>query len=100
MKRLVVPKFETEGEEAKWWDDHMDVVEEKLTEAIENGTAHQGGPVALLRETRVLQVRIPNTEIERLERLAEEKGLSTQACINMLLRDSLDRHDAGKRKTA
>lgn len=100
MKRLVVPKFETEAEEAQWWDDHMDVVEENLIEAIENGTAHQGGPAALLRETRLLQVRIPNTEIERLERLAEEKGLSTRACINMLLREALDREDAGKRKSA
>jgi hypothetical protein len=72
MKRLVVPKFSTEAEEADWWDHHMDIVGENLIEAMENGTAHRGGPAALLRETRVLQVRIPNTQIERLERLAEE----------------------------
>ena len=24
MKKLVVPKFATEAEEAKWWDEHMD----------------------------------------------------------------------------
>ena len=54
MNHLVVPKFETEAEEARWWDDHMDQVDENLIEAIENSTAHRGGPAALLRETRAL----------------------------------------------
>jgi predicted DNA binding CopG/RHH family protein len=97
MKRLVVPEFATEAEEADWWDQHMDVVGENLIEAMENGTAHRGGPAALLRETRVLQVRIPNTQIERLERLAEEKGISNQACINILLREALDREEDAKK---
>jgi hypothetical protein len=43
MKKLEVPKFATEAEEADWWDQHMDVVGEHLIEAIEKGTAHQGG---------------------------------------------------------
>jgi hypothetical protein len=39
MKKLIVPKFSTEAEEAVWWDSHMDVVEENLVEAIQGGTA-------------------------------------------------------------
>jgi hypothetical protein len=35
MKKLIVPKFPTEAEEAAWWDSHMDVVEESLVEAIQ-----------------------------------------------------------------
>jgi hypothetical protein len=30
MKKLVVPKFATEAEEAKWWDEHMGAVGENL----------------------------------------------------------------------
>ena len=39
MKKMVVPKFATEREEAEWWDAHMDVVEDNLFEAIGSGTA-------------------------------------------------------------
>jgi hypothetical protein len=41
MKKLIVPKFPTEAEEAAWWDNHMDVVEENLVEAIQGGTANR-----------------------------------------------------------
>jgi hypothetical protein len=34
-KKLTVPKFTAEAEEAKWWDEQRDVVEENLIEAIE-----------------------------------------------------------------
>ena len=98
MKKLVVPKFETEAEEADWWDQHMDIVGDNLIEAMENGTAHRGGPAALLRETRAMNLRMNNSDLERIEKLAEEKGISNQACMNMLLRDALDREDA-KRQT-
>ncbi len=101
MKRLVVPKFETEAEEAQWWYDNRDAVGENFAEAIKNGTIHRGGPAALLRETRAITLRIPNSDIERIEKLADEKGFtSIQGCISALLRDALDREDAGKRKTA
>jgi hypothetical protein len=52
MRALVVPKLETEAEEAQWWYDNRDVLEENFIEAIKNGTIHRGGPAALLRETR------------------------------------------------
>ena len=55
----------------------------------------------MLRETRAITLRIPNSDIERIEKLADEKGFtSIQGCISALLRDALDREDAGKRKTA
>ncbi|SPF54295.1 conserved hypothetical protein [Candidatus Sulfopaludibacter sp. SbA4] len=100
MKQLIVPKFATEAEEADWWDQHIYIVGENLIEAIENGTAHRGGPAALLRETRVVQVRLPNNDLDRIERLAEAKGISNQACIGMLLRKALDREEADQRKSA
>jgi len=99
MKRLVVPKFETEAEEAQWWYDNRDAVDKNFVEAIKNGTIHRGGPAALLRETRMVQVRLPNTDLDRIEKLAGEKGFtSIQGCISALLHDALDREDAKKAK--
>jgi hypothetical protein len=52
MTKLVIPKFATETEEAQWWDDHKDVVEENLMEALRSGTAQHGTALRLVREAR------------------------------------------------
>jgi len=50
MKKLIVPEFATEAEEAKWWDDHMSVVEENLVDAMKHGTVHSGGPAQVVKD--------------------------------------------------
>jgi predicted DNA binding CopG/RHH family protein len=97
MKELVVPKFENEDEEAKWWDEHADVAEANLMEAIENGTAHIGGPARILqerRESRDISIRVPIADLERAREQAQKKGLAYQTYIKMLLHEALDRQDA------
>jgi hypothetical protein len=42
VKKLVVPQFATEKEEAQWWDGQMQSVEDNLVAAIESGTAQRG----------------------------------------------------------
>jgi predicted DNA binding CopG/RHH family protein len=98
MKKLIAPKFQSEAEEAKWWDDHMDVVGENLLEAMKKGIAHRGGPAALLRETRNITIRIANSDIERARKFAERKGIGYQTYIKMLLREGLDREEKRARK--
>ena len=97
-ERPKVPKFETEKEEAEWWDANMDVVGENLLEAMEKGIAHRGGPAALLRETRNITIRIANGDIERARKLAEKKGFGYQTYIKMRLREGLDRKEKRARK--
>jgi predicted DNA binding CopG/RHH family protein len=98
MKKLVAPKFQTEQEEAKWWDDNMDIVGENLLEAMTKGIAHRGGPAAILRETRNITIRIANSDIERARKFAEKKGIGYQTYIKMLLREGLDREEKKARK--
>jgi predicted DNA binding CopG/RHH family protein len=98
MKRLIAPKFQSEEEEAKWRDDHMDIVGENLREAMKKGIAHRGGPAALLRETRNITIRIANSDIERARKFAEKKGIGYQTYIKMLLREGLDREEKRERK--
>lgn len=35
-------EFESEAQEARWWDEHKDLVEEHLIEAMRDGTAQRG----------------------------------------------------------
>ena len=37
--RPKVPRFQTAAEEAEWWDAHMDMMEEELLRAMQDGTA-------------------------------------------------------------
>jgi len=103
MKKLVVPKFDNEAKEAKWWDDHMDVVEANLVEAMKNGTAHRGGPRQVLkerRESKNITIRMPIADITRAQGLAEKKGIGYQTYMKMLLHEALDREERQPRRKA
>ena len=102
MKKLIIPKFATEAEEAKWWDDHMDIVEDNLFEAIRNGTAGTGMPQRLMREAREsknITIRMPIADLDRARKLAEKKGLGYQTYMKMLLHEALDREMSAKKAT-
>ena len=94
MKKLVVPRFAAEAEEAKWWDDHMGVVEQNLVQAIKGGVARRGGPRRVIRERRQsknITIRVAIADIERARALAEKKGIGYQTYMKMLLKEALDR---------
>jgi hypothetical protein len=94
MKKVKVPKFPTEAEEAKWWDDRMDVVEANLMEAIKTGSAQRGGPRRVIQERRPsknITIRVAIADIERARALAAKKGVGYQTLMKMLLKQALDR---------
>lgn len=94
MKKIKVPRFTTEAEEAKWWDDHMNVVEGNLLELMKSGTAQRGGPRRVIqerRESKNITIRIALTDIERARALAAKKGIGYQTLMKMLLKEALDR---------
>jgi len=94
MKKLVVPKFATEAEEAKWWDEHMDAVGENLIAAMKSGTAHRGGPRRVLqerRESRNITIRMPRADLQTAQEMAQKKGLPYQTYMKMLLHQALEK---------
>jgi len=94
MKKLVVPKFATEAEEAKWWDEHMGAVGENLIAAMKSGTAHRGGPRRVLqerRESRNITIRMPLTDLQAAREMAQKKGLPYQTYMKMLLHQALEK---------
>jgi hypothetical protein len=57
MKKLAVPKFATEREEADWWYAQKKVVEANLLEAMRNGTIGRGIVARLAREGKLSKPR-------------------------------------------
>lgn len=97
MRKIVAPKFKTEKEEAKWWDDHLDVVGKKLLEAMKHGTAHRGGLPPCCVSRAISRFALP-TRMSSARKLAEEKGIGYQTYMKMLLREALDREEKRARK--
>jgi len=90
-----------ERQEAQWWDDHKDVVEANLSEALRNGTANRGTMQRVLRESREsknITIRMPIADLERARKLSEKKGLGYQTYMKMLLHEALDREQAAAKK--
>lgn len=90
--RPKVPKFTTEAEEAKWWDDHKEMVEENLIQAIRHGTVRQGTAQRLVREARAsrnVTIRMAEADLDLARKQAEEKGLPYQTYIKSVLHEEL-----------
>lgn len=102
-KKLIVPKFATEAEEAKWWDDHMNIVEANLTRAIQNGTAGRGTAQRILNaareatsaESRNVTLRMAEADLNLARKQAEEKGLPCQTYIKSVLHEALLKRERG-----
>src|SRR2546421_718006 len=83
-ERTVVPKFKTEAEEAQWWYDNRDKVEEALIAAMDNGTIQRGTAQRLageVRTSRNVTIRMAEADLDLARKQAEEKGLPYQTYI-------------------
>ena len=90
--RPKVPRFETEAEEAKWWDDHREMIEENLIQAIRDGTANRSAAKRLVREARQsknVTIRMAEGDLDLARKQAAEKGLPYQTYIKSLLHQAL-----------
>jgi predicted DNA binding CopG/RHH family protein len=99
--RMKVPQFATEAEEAKWWDDHKEMVEENLIQAIKDGTAGRGTARGLVREastSRNVTIRMAEADLDLARKQAEEKGLPYQTYIKSVLHEELMKR--GRRKAS
>ena len=97
--RMKVPKFKTEVEEAKWWDDHKDKVEAKLMAALERGETPRGTAQRLVKEAREsknITIRMAEADLALARKQAEEKGLPYQTYIKSVLHEELIKRELRK----
>lgn len=92
-KKLVVPAFRSEREEAQWWAAHRSQVEADLRAAMRKGkTVQLSDVLAQSRaksELRPVTLRLPSNDIETARQLAGDKGIGYQTYIKLLLHDAL-----------
>ena len=61
----MVPKFKTEAEEAQWWYDNREKVEDALINAMDSGTIRRGAAQRLAskaRASRNVTIRIAEAD--------------------------------------
>ena len=75
---MVVPKFKTEAEEAQWWYDNREKVEDALIHAMDNGTIQRSTAQRLASEARAarnVNIQRAEADLDLARKQAEEKGL-------------------------
>ena len=97
-----VPVFTSEEEETKWLDEHPEFIRDLFLKAAAEGRLKprserfaEQAAVPQRSPAINITIRFQRAEIERVRRLAEKKGLRYQTYIKMLLREALDRAEAG-----
>ena len=91
-ERMVVPKFKTEAEEAEWWYDNREKVEDALMHAMDNGTIRRGTAQRVASEARAsrnVTIRMVEADLDLARKQAEEKGLPYQTYIKSVLHEAL-----------
>jgi predicted DNA binding CopG/RHH family protein len=82
-----VPKFRNEREEAEWWDRNAG----RITDfAVKHGLP---GKRPARGAGRAISLRLPERDLERARKLAEQKGMGYQTYMKMLLHEALAREE-------
>jgi predicted DNA binding CopG/RHH family protein len=92
-KKLVVPIFKNDSEEAAWWEEHRAAVEADLRAALrEKKTLSLQHVLTQARQKKELlpvTIRLPQDDIETARRLANDQGIGYQTYIKLLLHKAL-----------
>jgi len=88
--RRIIPRFATEAEEARWWFENQDRIEQDFKEAAANGTLTRG---TLSRRgiTPTTTIRLDPADISKARSLAQKRGLKYQTYLKALIHEALER---------
>ena len=95
-KELIIPKFSSEAEDARWHQRHRRALESALERRIQEGSTLTTQQAAARARTRPVTLRLSTADIDTARGIAAEKGIGYQTYIKMVLRDAL-RREAAKR---
>src|SRR5205823_1574800 len=100
-RKMKIPKFSSEEQEARWWDDHKEQVENNLIAAMREGRAQKATAqhlIARAQGSKNITIRLSLADLERARQLSAKRGLAYQTFIKMLLHEALDSEE--KRRIA
>jgi predicted DNA binding CopG/RHH family protein len=95
-KRVVMPRFKSESEEADWWasPEGRAYVKQRSAEAQSKGVkARRSSLVAKLSNKSSIQIaiRLPGTDLAQARKIANRKGIGYQTLLKMLVHEGLAR---------
>lgn len=92
-KKLIIPTFKSEAEDASWHQSHKRKLEEEMGRRIRSGKTRSlvEAMERAKRNLRPVTIRLPMEDIDAARELAAEKGLGYQTYIRMVLRETLHR---------
>ena len=90
-KRLIVPKFASEAEDAKWHQRNRRALERAAERRILEGSTLTLQEAATRAKTRPVTLRLAATDIDMARAMAAQKGIGYQTYVKMLLHEALRR---------
>ena len=94
-KKLSVPKFRSEAEDAKWHQRNRRALESAMERRILEGSTLTLQQAAARAKTRPVTLRLAAIDIDTARAMAAQKGVGYQTYVKMLLHEAL-RREAGK----
>lgn len=91
-QKRVIPAFKSESEEAEWWYKNRSKLDKDLVETPKklNRLDHKTLKTRLAAsKSRVVSIRLPETDIELARQQATQKGLPYQTYIKSVLHQAL-----------
>jgi len=88
MEERIVPKFETEAEEAQWWFDNQDELLKDFQQAAAEGRLGVG-TVARRMGIPTTTIRLDPGDIALAREQAAKRGLKYQTYLKMLVHEAL-----------
>lgn len=95
-KKLIIPKFSSEAEDARWHRRHKGALESAMQRRIKEGSAVSLREMMERAKLRPVTIRLATEDIETARDLAAQKGIGYQTYIKLLLREALQR-ETGRR---
>jgi len=85
---LKTPDFESEKEEAEWYDTHQDELLTQFEQAAKDGTLGRG-TLGRRAQTAATSIRLNTADVELAKTIAEKRGLRYQSYLKMIIHQQL-----------
>ena len=92
-EKLKLPDFKDEAEEARWWFENQDMLDEQFVKTAAEGRLGRG-TVARRAGIPTTTIRLDPADIQRARVQAERRGLRYQTYLKMLIHEALEREGA------
>jgi hypothetical protein len=95
-KKLQMPRFKSESEEADWWASPAGraYVKQRSAEARGKGTKASGSSLVAKLSSKTssqIAIRLPGTDLAWARKIADRKGIGYQTLLKMLVHEGLAR---------